>query len=156
MWHIHDVNIRELDLNLLVGFEAMIIERSVSGAARRARLSQLAMSNLLARLRKTFEDPLFERAGQRMIPTARARQLAAPIGDALNVIRKAISERPSFTPSTADVRYTIATTDYAEVVILPNLLRTIKRCAPKIALQMKGSKGFLIYRSLNWMFVTSP
>jgi len=141
MWHIHDVNIRELDLNLLVGFEAMIIERSVSGAARRARLSQPAMSNLLARLRKTFEDPLFERAGQRMIPTARARQLAAPIGDALNVIRKAISERPSFTPSTADVRYTIATTDYAEVVILPNLLRTIKRCAPKIALQMKRLKG---------------
>lgn len=141
MWHIHDVNIRELDLNLLVGFEALIIERSVSGAARRARLSQPAMSNLLARLRKTFEDPLFERAGQRMIPTARARQLAAPIGDALNVIRKAISERPSFTPSTADVRYTIGTTDYAEVVILPNLLRTIKRCAPKIALQMKRLKG---------------
>jgi DNA-binding transcriptional LysR family regulator len=140
MWHIHDVNIRELDLNLLVGFEALIIERSVSGAARRARLSQPAMSNLLARLRKTFEDPLFERAGQRMIPTARARQLAAPIGDALNVIRKAISERPSFAPSTADVRYTIATTDYAEVVILPNLLRTIKRCAPKIALQMKRLK----------------
>ena len=46
MWHIHDVNIRELDLNLLVGFEALIIERSVSGAARRARLSQPAMSNL--------------------------------------------------------------------------------------------------------------
>ena len=141
MWHIHDVNIRELDLNLLVGFEAMIIERSVSGAARRARLSQPAMSNLLARLRKTFEDPLFERAGQRMIPTARARQLAAPIGDALNVIRKAIGERPSFTPSTADVRYSIATTDYAEVVILPNLLRTVKRCAPKVALQMKRLKG---------------
>lgn len=135
------MNIRGLDLNLLVGFEALIIERSVSGAARRARLSQPAMSNLLARLRKAFGDPLFERTGQRMVPTARARQLAAPIGDALDVIRKAIGERPSFTPSTADVRYSIATTDYAEVVILPNLLRTIKRCAPKVALQMKRLKG---------------
>jgi DNA-binding transcriptional LysR family regulator len=135
------VNIRELDLNLLVGFESLIIERSVSGAARRARLSQPAMSNLLARLRKTFADPLFERAGQRMVPTARARQLAAPIGDALNVIRKAICEGPSFAPSTADVRYSIATTDYAEVVVLPNLLRTVKRCAPKVALQMKRLKG---------------
>jgi DNA-binding transcriptional LysR family regulator len=141
MWHIHDVNIRELDLNLLVGFEVLMIERSVSGAARRARLSQPAMSNLLARLRKTFGDSLFERTGQRMIPTARARQLAAPIGDALNIIRKAISERPSFIPSTADIRYTIATTDYAEVVILPNLLQTIKRDAPKIALRMKRLKG---------------
>lgn len=78
MWHIHSVNIRELDLNLLVGFEALLIERNVSGAARRINLSQPAMSNLLARLRKTFQDPLFERAGQRMLPTARARQLAAP------------------------------------------------------------------------------
>jgi len=115
MWHIHDVNIRELDLNLLVGFEAMIIERSVSGAARRARLSQPAMSNLLARLRKTFEDPLFERAGQRMIPTARARQLAAPIGDAgsfpvardsagikngqILVVRKCLASRTGQLPS---------------------------------------------------------
>ena len=51
MWHIHSVNIRELDLNLLVSFEALVIERSVRSAARRARLSQPAMSNLLARLR---------------------------------------------------------------------------------------------------------
>jgi DNA-binding transcriptional LysR family regulator len=120
--------------------EALVIERSVSGAACRARLSQPAMSNLLARLRKTFGDPLFEREGPRMVPTTRARQLAAPIGDALNVIRKAICERPSFTPSTADVRYSIATTDYAEVVILPDLLRTVKRCAPKVALQLKRLK----------------
>ena len=68
MWHIHGVNIRELDLNLLVGFEALIIERSVSGAARRARLSQPAMSNLLARLSKTFGDPLFERTGSAWCP----------------------------------------------------------------------------------------
>jgi DNA-binding transcriptional LysR family regulator len=141
MWHIHNVNIRELDLNLLVGFEALIIERSVSGAARRVCLSQPAMSNLLARLRKTFGDPLFERAGQRMAPTERARQLAAPIGAALNVIRKAIDEKPSFNPSTADVRYSIATTDYAEVVILPNLLRTVKRCAPNVAFQIRRLKG---------------
>jgi DNA-binding transcriptional LysR family regulator len=141
MWHIHGVNIRELDLNLLVGFEALIIERSVSGAARRSCLSQPAMSNLLARLRKTFGDPLFERAGQRMAPTERARQLAAPIGAALNVIRQAIDEKPSFNPSTADVRYSIATTDYAEVVILPNLLRTVKRCAPNVAFQIKRLKA---------------
>jgi hypothetical protein len=84
MWHIHSVNIRELDLNLLVSFEALVIERSVSRAARRARLSQPAMSNLLARLRKTFGDPLFEREGPRMVPTTCTRQLAAPIGDATN------------------------------------------------------------------------
>ena len=140
MWHIHNVNIGELNLNLLVGFEALIIERSVSGAARRAHLSQPAMSNLLARLRTTFDDPLFERTGQRMMPTERARELAAPIGAALHIIRQAIDEKPSFHPATADIRYSIATTDYAELVVLPNLLRTIKPKAPKITLQVKRLK----------------
>jgi DNA-binding transcriptional LysR family regulator len=135
------MNIRELDLNLLVGFEALLIERNVSGAARRVHLSQPAMSNLLARLRKTFEDPLFERAGQRMLPTARARQLATPIGAALNVIRQAIGERPSFNPAKAEVQYTIATTDYAEVTVLSHLLQALKRSAPRVALQIKRLKG---------------
>jgi DNA-binding transcriptional LysR family regulator len=140
MWHIHNVNIGELNLNLLVGFEALIIERSVSGAARRAHLSQPAMSNLLARLRRTFDDPLFERAGQRMMPTERARELAGPIGAALHIIRQAIDEKPSFNPATANIRYSIATTDYAEVVVLPNLLRTMKRHAPMVTFQVKRLK----------------
>lgn len=135
------MNIRQMDLNLLAGFEALIIERSVSGAARRMRLSQPAMSNLLARLRKTFDDPLFERTSQRMVPTARARQLVAPIGDALNIIRKAIDEKSSFNPATADVRYSIATTDYVEVVILPGVLRALKRPAPKVTLQIRRLNG---------------
>jgi DNA-binding transcriptional LysR family regulator len=141
MGHIHIVNIRELDLNLLVGLEALIIERSVSGAARRVRLSQPAMSNLLARLRKAFGDPLFERKGPHMKPTPRARQLAAPVGDALTVIRLAIGERRSFNPATADARYSLATTDYAEVVILPALFRAVKHAAPKVVFQVKRLRG---------------
>jgi DNA-binding transcriptional LysR family regulator len=135
------MNIRQMDLNLLAGFDALIIERSVSGAARRMRLSQPAMSNLLARLRKTFDDTLFERTSQGMTPTARGRQLAAPIGEALNIIRKAIDEKPSFDPATADVRYCVATTDYAEVVILPGMLKSLKRAAPKVTLQIKRLNG---------------
>jgi DNA-binding transcriptional LysR family regulator len=141
MWHIHGMNIRELDLNLLVGFEALLIERNVSHAASRVHLSQPAMSNLLARLRKTFDDPLFERAGQGMAPTARARELATPVGAALNAIRQAIGERPSFNPATAEVRYTIATTDYAEATVLPRLLPILKRAAPRVTLQIKRLKG---------------
>jgi DNA-binding transcriptional LysR family regulator len=135
------MNIGEVDLNLLIGFEALIRERNVSGAARRIHLSQPAMSNLLARLRKTFSDPLFERTGRRMMPTQRARQLAAPIGSALNVIREAIEEKGAFNPATANVGYTIATTDYAEALVLPGWLRTLKRCAPKITLHIKRVKG---------------
>jgi len=126
-----------MDLNLLTGFEALSIEGSVSAAARRVRLSQPAMSNLLARLRKTFGDPLFERVGKRMMPTVRAKQLATPVGDALEIIRKAIGERPSFVPSAAEVSFSVASTDYVEAAVLPSLLRTIRRAAPKVVLRMK-------------------
>jgi DNA-binding transcriptional LysR family regulator len=131
------MKLQSMDLNLLVGFEALLIERSVSGAGRRMGLSQPAMSNVLARLRMTFGDPLFRREGQRMVPTTRARQLADAIGDALNGIRKAIGEHAPFDASKADVQFTIATTDCAEVVVLPGLLQTIKRYAPNVAVQIK-------------------
>jgi len=131
------MKLQSIDLNLLVGFEALLIEGSVSGAARRMGLSQSAMSNVLARLRGTFGDPLFQREGQHMVPTTRARQLADAVGDALNSIRKAIGNGAPFDASQADVQFTIATTDCAEVVVLPRLLQTIKRHAPNVALHIK-------------------
>jgi DNA-binding transcriptional LysR family regulator len=131
------MKLQSMDLNLLVGFEALLIERSVSGAGRRMGLSQPAMSNVLARLRMAFGDPLFRREGQRMVPTPRARQLADAIVDALNSIRKAVGERGSFDAFKTDVQYTIAATDCAEAVVLPGLLETIKRRAPNIAVRIK-------------------
>jgi DNA-binding transcriptional LysR family regulator len=128
-------------LNLLTGFEALIIEGSVSAAARRARLSQPAMSNLLARLRKTFGDPLFERVGRRMVPTLRAKQMATAVCDALEIIRKTIGERPSFVPSTTEATFSVASTDYVEAAVLPSLLRTIRRAAPRLVLRMKRVKA---------------
>ena len=56
---IHNMNLQTIDLNLLVVFEALMEERGVTRAANRVGLSQPAMSNALARLRRTFDDPLF-------------------------------------------------------------------------------------------------
>lgn len=126
-----------MDLNLLVGFEALLIERSVSGAGRLMGLSQPAMSNVLARLRAVFGDPLFRRDGQRMVPTPRARQLADAIVDALNNIRKAVGERGPFDASKTDVQYTIAAADCAEAVVLPGLLEALKHRAPNIAVRIE-------------------
>jgi DNA-binding transcriptional LysR family regulator len=55
---IHVMNLQTVDLNLLVVFEALMEERGVTRAANRVGLSQPAMSNALARLRRTFDDAL--------------------------------------------------------------------------------------------------
>jgi DNA-binding transcriptional LysR family regulator len=68
------------DLNLLITLDVLLDEGSVAGAARRLRLSPSAMSRALARLRETTGDPLLVRAGRSLVPTPRALELRAKVG----------------------------------------------------------------------------
>ncbi|MEX3773082.1 LysR family transcriptional regulator [Pseudomonas sp. MYb118] len=79
-------DLRSVDLNLLVVFEALIQECNVSRAAARLSLGQPAVSGALVRLRKLFDDPLFERIGHRMVPTARALKAAQILGPVLDSV----------------------------------------------------------------------
>lgn len=68
------------DLNLLITLDVLLTEGSVAGAAKRLRLSPSAMSRALARLRETTGDPLLVRAGRSLVPTPRALELRARVG----------------------------------------------------------------------------
>lgn len=58
------------DLNLLIVFDAVMQERSVTRAGSRIGLSQAAMSHALNRLRHMLKDELFVRTPQGMVPTS--------------------------------------------------------------------------------------
>lgn len=73
------MNLRRLDLNLLVVFDALMTDRNVTRAAARIGLSQPAMSNALSRLRAFFKDELFVRGPDGMRPTPRAMDLAPAV-----------------------------------------------------------------------------
>lgn len=68
------------DLNLLFTLDVLLAEGSVARAARRLRLSPSAMSRALARLRAATGDPLLVRAGRGLVPTPRAVELRAQVG----------------------------------------------------------------------------
>src|SRR4051812_41697524 len=72
------------DLNLLIVFDAVMQERSVTRAGGRIGLSQPAVSHALSRLRHMLKDELFVRTPEGMAPTPRAEQLAEPLRRALN------------------------------------------------------------------------
>ena len=91
------MNLDRFDLNLLVAFEALMTEGQVTRAARRLHITQPALSGALARLRTVFDDQLFVKDGKSMRPTLRARELDAPIREALDRVRQAIG-RPSYRP----------------------------------------------------------
>ena len=90
-----------MDLNLLSVFQAVYRERQISSAARKLGLTQSAVSNALARLRRSFDDELFVRTGQGMQPTPMAEQLAEPIGAALAQVALALNQRSRFDPATS-------------------------------------------------------
>src|SRR5271169_1229788 len=84
-------NIRSVNLNLLVVFDALMAERHVTRAAQNNGLSQPAMSKALNRLRYLLDDRLFERRDGRMEPTPRALELAGPIHSALSDISRTLT-----------------------------------------------------------------
>src|SRR5690606_31671436 len=109
-----NMNIRSLNLNLLLVFDAVYNERSITKAATKLHLSQPAVSNALSRLREKFEDPLFERGPQGMQPTPRAKELAEPIQLALNILEQGLRSDEQFDCANSDRRFAIAVGDYGE------------------------------------------
>src|SRR3979490_3639298 len=79
-----------IDLNLLVVFDAMMRDRSVTRAGQRLGLSQPAMSHALTRLRHMLKDELFIRSPTGMTPTPRADELATPIRIALDGLQQSL------------------------------------------------------------------
>jgi DNA-binding transcriptional LysR family regulator len=130
------VNINSVNLNLLVAFDALFDELSVTGAARRAGVTQPAMSNTLSQLRALFDDALFLRHRTGLTPTARAKALAEPIRSGLRTLQGALSG-PSFEPASSTRRFVLATSDYVELVLLPALLRRLHERAPGVRLQLR-------------------
>ncbi|KJC47413.1 hypothetical protein UP09_09560 [Bradyrhizobium sp. LTSP885] len=131
------MNLSAIDLNLLVAFEALMEERHVTRAAERVGLAQPSMSSALKRLRALFADELFLRAGAGMQPTEKALALAGPIGEALRQIRGVLAPDQGFDPSTARRRISIAVTDYGDLVLVPELIRLLRREAPGIDLAVR-------------------
>jgi DNA-binding transcriptional LysR family regulator len=131
------MDIRDVDLNLLVALEALLSERSVTRAAQRLSLSQPAMSAALARLRTLFNDPLLLRTARGMLPTAKGAELAAPVKQVLDEIGRLVRQADAFDPARAELTFTITASDYVEFTILPRLVDHVEARAPGCRLAVR-------------------
>jgi len=131
------MDIRKVDLNLLVALDALLAERSVSRAAVRLHLSQPATSALLARLRELFGDPLLLRSARGMLPTPRALELLGPVKQVLDEIDAIVQPRAAFDPASAVHTFTLSASDYVEYALLPTLVDFLERKAPGVRLAVR-------------------
>jgi DNA-binding transcriptional LysR family regulator len=130
------MNLRNIDLNLLVIFDAIIAERGISAAGRSVGMSQSAVSHALARLRQTFKDDLIRRTPRGMEPTARALKISKSLHAALRQIETAVEEQIHFDPRTSTRTFNIRISDYLVGCLLPGLCARIRAEAPSVTLNV--------------------
>ena len=125
------IDLRGIDLNLLVSLDALLAESNVTRAAQRLHLTQPAVSTQLARLRQIFGDPLLIPAetGRGMTRSTRALELMEPLHLALKNLEAVVRHQPSFDPHTDHRSFVIAANDNATAVLGQPLMKQLPTLA---------------------------
>ncbi len=133
------MNINTVDLNLFLVFEAIHSTRSVTLAGEKVCMTQSAVSNALKRLRERFDDPLFVRTPQGMVPTPLASQLIGPISEGLEKFNRVLNQVERFEPKISSRVFRIAINDIGQLVIIPPLIAMARRQAPFVKFETTGA-----------------
>ncbi len=128
------MNLRNIDLNLLVILNALMEERHVTRAAQQVGLSQPAMSGALNRLRQLFQDDLLIRTPAGMEPTPRDLALADPIRQLLRQTEALLDDPTDFTPATTHRTFRLRMSDILLLCLMPALAARVGCEAPHVTL----------------------
>lgn len=126
----------EHDLNLLVVFDTLMQERSLTRAGMKLGRTQSAMSHSLRRLRELLQDPLFARGPDGLLPTARAESLFPGVRALLEQLHGLLQPQHPFDPARDRATVRLVMTDYAQLVLLPGLMARLSREAPGVMLKV--------------------
>jgi DNA-binding transcriptional LysR family regulator len=129
----HKIDLRHIDLNLLVTFEVLMTERSVTRAAERLGRTQSAVSHALARLRDQVGDPLMIKVGGRMTPSPFAERLIGDVQPILRSIQRVLEPPTPFDAATSTRTFRIAISDIAPS-LFPRVMARVSRAAPRVTL----------------------
>ena len=129
------MRLSQIDLNLFVVFDTIYSRRSLTRAAETLNITQPAVSNSLARLRKAFNDPLFISSRQGMLPTPLADSIVGPIGEALRLLNLSVQQTQHFDPQQASKTFRLSMGDLAETLLLPRLSLSLHDTAPGIRIE---------------------
>jgi LysR family nod box-dependent transcriptional activator len=130
-----------LDLNLLVGLDALLTTHSVSRSAEIMSLSQPAMSAALGRLREYFKDDILVVHGKRMYPTAFAESLHPQVQDCLRGLETLIATSMTFDPATSMRQFEIVASDYATTALVAPLVIRLAEIAPGVRINITQPSG---------------
>ena len=128
------MKLSNIDLNLFVVFDAIYTEGNLTRAGEIIGITQPAVSNSLSRLRTLFNDPMFVRTADGMVPTPVAQNIVGSVRQALGLIRSSVQESESFDPLDSDKRFRVSMTDLSQYILLPYLFDKIHEEAPQVSI----------------------
>ncbi|WP_426417803.1 LysR family transcriptional regulator [Aestuariirhabdus sp. LZHN29] len=129
------MNLSGIDLNLFVVFEAIYNEGNLTRAGQVVGITQPAVSNALSRLRDTFDDQLFIRSSQGMVPTPLAQNIIGPVRQALQLMRNSVQHGDEFIPASADKLFRFSMGDLTEALFLPAVFSRMASIAPRVRIE---------------------
>jgi len=128
------MKLSDIDLNLFVVFDAIYTEGNLTRAGEIIGITQPAVSNSLSRLRNLFDDPLFVRTAEGMVPTPMAQNIIGSVRQALGLIRSSVQDSETFNPSVSEKRFRISTNDLSQAILLPRVFKLLKTIATEVAI----------------------
>jgi DNA-binding transcriptional LysR family regulator len=134
---IEPVDLRGVDLNLLVSLRVLLTQRHVTRSAERLGITQPAMSAALARSRTLFHDKLLVRSPQGLVLTPRGEQILERLNKIMEVTERMIALPEEFTAETSNRTFTLMGTDFVEFVLLPSLMASLATEAPNLQVVFK-------------------
>jgi len=143
------MELERIDLNLLVVFRHLLAERSVSRVAERLDLSQPAVSNALARLRRLLGDELFLRTPAGMVPTPFAEQLADSVTLGLGMLHSGLNQRATFEPASSRRAFVLGMSDIGEIYFLPPLMELLRKEAPGVTVSTRRPGAGLLREDME-------
>ena len=132
------VQLRRLDMTLLLVFAELVRQRKMTIVAQRLGLTQSAISHSLKRLRDVFQDELFLRGSNGFEPTERALRLESKVLDILALSKQALSLDKTFDPRTEARLVRVGGLDYEVAMFAAPLIERLRKLAPKARLVFKS------------------
>lgn len=129
------MQLQQIDMNLFPVLDAIYATRNLTRAAERLHITQPAVSNALARLRRAMNDPLFMRTPNGMSPTPLTESIMPRVQQALALLGSSVTEQHQFEPATAQKTLRLSMNDMAETLVLPSLLEHLQRVAPGVSVE---------------------
>ena len=133
------MHLKEVDANLLVTLDALLVDSSVTRAAERLGRSASAISHALAKLREIFADELFVRAGQRLVPTAKALELAPTVHVILAGMESLLRLSKPFDPSLSVREFAASASEAGELILVEPLRQRLQSLAPRVRVRWTPS-----------------